>query len=90
MKYLFWMLIVMAFTAMITMRIKQKQFEVASGKQFNIMHFELPKGKTNLNQLLTDWKVEPEKHFILTQLSIDYIFMSTLFPAILSLCFWVT
>ena len=56
---------------------------------FNIMDFECPKDKAQLNALILEWSNNHKKRtFLQDQLGVDYIFMSVLFPMILTLCLW--
>ncbi|WP_373522763.1 hypothetical protein [Aquiflexum sp.] len=89
MKITFIILFVLALAAFGFMRYHQYQFEKSSQLKFNVMDFELPGSKENLNKLILEWSSPESKEFVLDQLRIDYLFMSTLFPTILMLCLLV-
>lgn len=89
MKITFIILFVLALAAFGFMRYHQYQFEKSSQLKFDVMKFELPGSKENLDILILEWSSPENKDFVLDQLRIDYLFMSTLFPAILMLCLLV-
>jgi hypothetical protein len=68
------------------MRYHQYRFEQTSQLKFDVMKFELPGSKENLDRLILEWSSPESKEFVLDQLRLDYLFMSTLFPAILMGC----
>ncbi|MCL6259000.1 hypothetical protein M3O96_07880 [Aquiflexum sp. TKW24L] len=70
------------------MRYHQFQFEAATGLKFNVMEFELPGSAERLKGLIASWGEPAQKAFVLQQLKLDYLFMSTLFPTIFILCLW--
>ena len=70
----------------VLMRYDSRRSQV---KDFNIMRFEYPADREELDSLIGDWNRDPQKEALLTnQLQLDYAFMSFLFPAILVLCVW--
>ncbi|WP_373523427.1 hypothetical protein [Aquiflexum sp.] len=89
MKINFIILFVLALAAFGFMRCHQYQFEKSSRLKFDVMKFELPGSKENLNKLILEWSSPESKEFVLDQLRLDYLFMTTLFPAILMLCLLV-
>jgi hypothetical protein len=89
MKITFILLFLAALSAFGIMRYHQFQFEKSSQLKFDVMKFELPGSKENLNRLILDWSLPESKEFVLEQLKLDYFFMSTLFPAILMGCLLV-
>lgn len=89
MKNAFFVLSFLAFAAFGTMRYHQYQFEKSHHVKFDVMKFELPGSKENLDRLILKWSAPEKKQFVLNQLNLDYFFMSTLFPAIIMLCLLV-
>lgn len=89
MKITFILLFLAALTAFGVIRHHQYQFEKSSQLKFDVMKFELPGSKENLNKLILEWSSPENKAFVLDQLRLDYFFMSTLFPAILMGCLLV-
>ena len=89
MKNLYYFLFTLAIFTNIKMKIIEIDFENQHQMAFNIFDFELPHGKENLQNKINQWNSSEQKAFLNEQLSLDYIFMSTLFPAILCLGFYV-
>ncbi|SMD42235.1 hypothetical protein SAMN00777080_0775 [Aquiflexum balticum DSM 16537] len=89
MKSTFIVFLFLALSAFGVMRYHQYQFEKSSQLKFDVMKFELPGSKENLDKLILDWSSPESKEFVLNQLRLDYFFMSTLFPAILMGCLLV-
>jgi hypothetical protein len=84
----FLLLFVCAIIPFMIMRVMEQQYEKQSGRDFDIMEFELPGSAENLTLLIQNWQDAPSKEFLLNQLYIDFFFMLLLFPAIACLCFW--
>ena len=82
MKNLYYFLFTIAIITNIKMKIKEFDFEKQHQMEFNIFDFELPHGKENLQNKINQWNSSEQKAFLNEQLSLDYIFMSTLFPAV--------
>jgi hypothetical protein len=89
MKSTFIVFLFLALSAFGVMRYHQYQFEKSSQLKFDVMKFELPGSKENLDKLILEWSSQENKEFVLDQLRLDYFFMSTLFPAILMGCLLV-
>jgi len=89
MKNTFFILLFLAVAAFGAMRYHQYQFEQSNQVKFDVMKFELPGSRENLDRLILEWSAPEKKNFVLDQLRLDYFFMSTLFPAILMLCLLV-
>ncbi|MCH6201680.1 hypothetical protein MMU07_19020 [Aquiflexum sp. LQ15W] len=87
-KYAFFIFLLLTVIAFGMMRYHQFQFESETGLKFNVMEFELPGSLEKLNELIATWGEPEQKAFVLKQLQLDYLFMSTLFPSIFILCLW--
>lgn len=85
MKYFFILCLLLTLATGAYMKLHEHRFDVDGS--FNIMKFEFPENRDSLADRIQIWSVEPKKTWIKTQLGVDYIFMSVLFPGLLALLF---
>ena len=59
----------------VAMRYHQYQFEQSHHVKFDVMKFELPGSKENLDRLILKWSAPEKKQFVLIQLNLDYFYV---------------